>query len=215
MTNNNLKMLLASSIAYKANNKAVREINSEGNHVNGFDEPEIKVGSNFDKYLNTYVALLSYVENHNHRSNQLDADGVDPEDYQIPAKFNQLLNCAKVYLCKGADSLSQAIYSYPLPKGGDYMQPSLFNAYQERFKTVGDDKLFSEVQSFNPQIVTLDELKCITNDDGELFTFNPDGKYSGEISYAMGIKLPVDNISQYTTKGVQLDREAVIVWLSK
>lgn len=212
MSEFNIKDVLAASIAYQANNKASREINHEGNNVSGFST-SINPGSNFDKYLNTYLALIDYVEKHDKREAVLDKLSVDPTEYQIKPIFNTLVSASKVMLA-GASVLQQPLFAYKVQSVGDIMTPSYFNAYQNHFKMIGDDKLFAGVTSFNPESVTFSDIKAAVDGDN-LYIINPDGKIDPEISMALGISLPISDLSKYAALDKELSKEDVVVWLTQ
>lgn len=156
-----LKKLLASSFAFKANNKARRELNRVGNDISDFNDVVVKPGSDFDKYLNTYLALIDYVLNHENRSSKLDGMNVDPTDYQIKPILTELINCSKIMLNSASTVLQTPVFQLEVPNfDADFMLPSYFNAYQLQFTNVGDADLFGGVEAFQPKVVTLDALRA-------------------------------------------------------
>lgn len=215
MNGRQLKKLLATSIAYKANNKASREFSREGNVLVDYSEVQLKENSNFDKFVNTYLALINYVQEHDSRSSMFDQLNIDPTEYRVFPVVNKLINASIVMLNSKVTVLQKPLFKYNVGEIGNIMTPAYFEAYQSHFANIGDKDLFSGVQSFNPGIVTVSDIKSVMGDDNTLFTLNPDGSVSSEISYILGLTLPIANIGDYAAKDVELDDERVMVWLSQ
>lgn len=215
MNGRQLKKLLATSIAYKANNKASREIAHEGNVLVDYSEVQLKENTNLDKYLNTYLALINYVQEHDSRSSMFDQLNVDPTEYRIFPIANRIINASTVMLNSKTTVFQKPLFKYDTGTIGDIMTPAYFEAYQSHFANIGDKDLFGDVQSFNPGIVTVSDVKSVMGEDGTMFTLNPDGSVPSEISYILGLTLPITNIGDYAAKDVELDYERVMLWLNQ
>lgn len=215
MNNTEFKKLLATSIAFKANNKASRELSSEGNVLNDYSEVRLRENSNLDKYVNTYLALMDYVQNHDSRSAKLDKLGVDPTEYQVLPVVNKIIDASIVWLNNKVTVLQEPLFKYDFGEIGEIMLPAYFNAYQLHFGNIGDDDLFKNVQSFSPNSVTVSDVKSVMDDDHSLFVLNPEGTVASEISYVLGLTLPIPNVGKYATKDIELDDGEVLLWLSQ
>lgn len=214
MSNLNLKTAVASAIAHKANNKATRELTHDGMKVSGF-EVSCDANSTFDKYCNTYLALVDYIEKHDDRSSVIDKNFIDPTEYQLPGIFNDLLSCTSIKWSKASTAWNKPVFSYNVGDVGEFLTPSYFNAFQERFANLGDAKLFANVKAFQPKAVTFDDLKGVVGEDGHVYINNPSGSYDPMFSEALNVPAPISNFSDYAAKGVDHESEAVVVWLSQ
>lgn len=215
MDDKSFKKLLATSIAFKANNKASREFTREGNVFVDYSDVQLRENSNFDKYLNTYLALMDYAQHHDSRSSRLDQLSVDPTEYRIFPIVNKIINASMVMLNSKVSVLQKPLFEYNYGEIGEIMTPAYFNAYQTHFSNIGDKDLFSSVQSFNPDIVTISDIKSVMDDDGSMYVLNPDGSVPSEISYILDLTLPITNIGDYAARDSELSDEGVMVWLSQ
>lgn len=209
-----LKMTLASSIAFRANNKASREIHSEGNDLSDYNNPVYAEGTNFDKYLNTYLALVDYKLNHASHTSVMDKVMIDPTEYQLLPKYADIINASVVMFNKTSSVFQKPVFSYKLGDLQECMSPAYFNAYQQHFSNIGDSHLFEGTQSFEPKIVTLMDLKDVVGSNNEMLVVNADGTVAPEVSYALGISLPITGFSDYTTRDRDLSEEDVLLWLN-
>lgn len=214
MSNFSFKKLLASSFVFKANSKASRLLSDEGNNVKDFTNVQVAENSNFDKFLNTMVAMIDYVQNHNSRTALFDRMSIDPSEYQVSSVICDIVSASQVWLSNTSSVLNKPIFKYVVSSDLQVMTPAMFNAYIENFKTFSNEDLFSKVQSFSFRKVILGDLKSVMDND-DVLSLNEAGTVELQITEILHIVLPISDLSKYTAKLPSDEAEDLIVWLSK
>lgn len=214
MLHNELKKLLASSFVFKANAKARHLLSDEGNVVVDPMNVDVANDSNFDKFLNTMLAFIDYVENHDTGSTVFDALNVDPSQYQVSKIICELASASLIWLSGSSSVLNKPVFQYSVPTDLRIMKPAAFNAYVQYFQLYCNQSLFNNPQAFSADKVVMEDLKSVM-DGGFLLSLNPDGKVASQVTEILGISLPIENLSQYTTKLPASEKEDLILWLSQ
>lgn len=206
--------IIINTLYNKANSKSRRFLKNDIQSTDLFNVT-VKEDSQLAKYVNTYSLLADAKENSSNGRAILTRNGIEPDEYKILPQFNDLIN-AMIIKMPSASVLQTPIFKYQLTIPEEYMTPAEFNAYQDQFKQIGDENLFSSVAPVHFEDKTLSDVAYVTDNDGsDVLLVNDGGTISKHVSVLLGLTLPMSDLANYCVSAGEMDDKEALVCLLK